>query len=126
MKLIDFNGVAVASPVSFDLVAQDVDGDSNRNQAATMIRIVIAADMRTISIKWHNIIESEKNAIIQQTSSRYGHSNFMMKFINEVGAQENTKFYRGQMTLRQTCFIQGSELYDLSFNVIENDGRGVA
>lgn len=126
MKLLNINGVAVASPVKFELQGQDIDGDSNRNQAATMIRIVIAPDMRTISCQWYGITEAEKNLIIKNTSSRYGYAKFSVKFVNEVGEEETANFYRGQFTLTQISYIAGEEKYSLSFDIIENDGRSFA
>lgn len=126
MKLIDINGVAVASPILFDISAQDIDGDSNRNQAATMIRIVIAPDMRTFTLNWHNITEEEKNIIMKNTGSRYGYATFSLHFINEVGEEETANFYRTSWKLKQTCFIAGEEKYSLEFDIIENDGRSFA
>lgn len=126
MKLLTINGVAVASPVKFELQGQDIDGDSNRNQAATMIRIVIAPDMRTISCQWYGITEEEKNLIIKNTSSRYGYAKFSVKFINEIGEEETADFYRGQFSLSQISFIAGEERYSLTFDIIENNGRSFA
>jgi hypothetical protein len=126
MKIISINGVAVASPVSFVPQIQDVDGDSNRNQAGTMIRIVIAPDMRTFACQWKQLTQAQLSTIIRNTSSRYGHAKFSMTFINEVGEQETANFYRGAETITQVSYIANEERYNLSFNMIENDGRSFA
>ena len=126
MKLLNINGVAVASPVSFMLKGQDIDGDSNRNQAATMIRIVIAPAMRTISCKWHGITGEQKNAILKNVSARFGYAVYSVKFLNEFDEEETCNFYTTSYDLEQTCFISGEEKYALSFDMIENDGRSFA
>ena len=40
-QLYKFNNVEVASPVSFDMELNDLDGDSKRNESGYMTRIVI-------------------------------------------------------------------------------------
>ena len=125
MKILSINGVAVASPTRFSPTIQDIDGEeTGRNQAGTMYRIVIAPEMRSFACEWTNITEEQKNAIIMNTGSRYGFPVFTLSFINEIGDTETAKFYRGGLTVEQSCVIPGEEKYNVSFNMIENDARG--
>lgn len=120
-QLYAFNGVSVAPPTQFDLRLNDIDGDSKRNEKGDMCRIVIASDKRTYSCKWENISISEKNDILKNTSSKYGHANFSMTFSNEYDERETATFYRGtNVSVVPVLVLSETEkYYNVSFDVIE-------
>ena len=122
-QLYKFNNVEVASPVSFDMELNDLDGDSKRNESGYMTRIVIMSDVRKFSCKWQGLTNEEKNIILKNTSSREGHSVFSCEFDNEYDEVETSEFYRGASKITCTSTAGGTKKYDLSFSIIET-GRG--
>lgn len=120
-QLYAFNGVGVAPPTTFDLKLNDIDGDSKRNEHGEMVRIVIASDKRTYSCAWNNISISEKNAILQNTSSKYGNATFDVYFCNEYDEDEHATFYRGtNVSITPVLVLSDTEkYYNLSFDIIE-------
>lgn len=124
-QLYSFNGVEVASPVEFSMELNDLDGDSKRNEAGYMTRIVIMSDIRKFSCRWQGLTIEEKNTILKNTSSREGHAIFECSFDNEYDEVETSYFYRGASKVTCTSIANGEKRYDLSFNIIET-GRGKA
>ena len=120
-QLYQFKGVDVAAPTSFELKLNDIDGDSKRNEHGDMVRIVIASDKRSYSCTWESISIEEKNIILQNTSSKYGHTNFTAKFVNEYDAVETATFYRGtNVSIIPKLVVSDTEkYYDVSFDIIE-------
>lgn len=120
-QLYQFNGIDVAAPSKFELKLNDVDGDSKRNEHGDMVRIVIASDKRSYSCAWENISIDEKNTILQNTSSKYGYTNFSAKFVNEYDVTETATFYRGtNVSIIPKLILSDTEkYYDVSFDIIE-------
>lgn len=120
-QLYEFNGVEVAPPTSFELRLNDIDGDSKRNEHGEMVRIVIASDKRTYSCRWDKITIAEKNTILQNTSSKFGHTTFDAYFSNEYDEDEHATFYRGtNVSITPILVLSDTEkYYNLSFDIIE-------
>lgn len=123
-QLYKFNNIDMPSPVSFDLELNDVDGDSNRNEAAYMVRIVIASDLRKYSCKWQGLSIAEKNLILKNTSSREGYTYFDCTFDNEYDEMETSQFYRGPVSIKCTSIADGNKRYTVEFNIIEVGREG--
>lgn len=120
-QLFQFNGVNIPAPSKFELKLNDIDGDSKRNERGDMVRIVIASDKRSYSCAWEGITIEEKNTILQNTSSKFGHTIFSAMFVNEYDATETANFYRGtNVSIIPRLILSNSvKYYDVSFDIIE-------
>lgn len=66
--MIKINGVAIATPKTFEVTVSDLDGESNRNAKGEMIRDRIAVK-RKINLEWGPLIQSEISIILNAVSS---------------------------------------------------------
>ena len=56
--MLKINGVAIATPKSFQVGIQDLDGESNRNAQGDMIRDRIVVE-RKLECEWAQLTQSE-------------------------------------------------------------------
>lgn len=65
--MISINGVAIATPKSFEVTISDLDGESNRNANGEMIRDRIGVK-RKINLEWAPLTQSEISTILTAVS----------------------------------------------------------
>lgn len=68
--MLKINGVAIATPKSFQVDIQDLDGESNRNAQGDMIRDRIAIK-RKLECEWPPLTQSESSTLLNAVSSVY-------------------------------------------------------
>lgn len=66
--MIKINGVAIATPKTFEVTISDLDGESNRNANGELIRDRIAIK-RKLNLEWPPLIQSEISTLLNATSS---------------------------------------------------------
>ena len=66
--MLSINGVAIATPKSFEVTISDLDGESNRNANGEMIRDRIGIK-RKISLEWPPLTQSEISMLLTAVSS---------------------------------------------------------
>lgn len=115
------NGVEVASPVVFEPILNDIDGDSKRNESQTMVRIVLRPDVHKYKCEWKGITSSQKNVILKNTSSDEGHEIFTAVVDNVYDEKVEMKFYRGTdvTVTNKKYYPDGTMTCNLSFNIVE-------
>lgn len=115
------NGVTVASPVTFEPILNDIDGDSKRNESQTMVRIVLRPDVHKYKCEWKGITSSQKNVILKNTSADEGYETFTAVVDNVYDEKVEMKFYRGtDVTVsNKKYYPDGTMTCNLSFNIIE-------
>lgn len=65
--MLSINGVAIATPKSFQLGIQDIDGETNRNALGDMVRDRIAIK-RKIESEWGPLTQSEISTLLKAVS----------------------------------------------------------
>ena len=66
--MLKVNGVAIATPKTYEVTIQDLDGESNRNASGNMIRDRIAVK-RKINLEWPPLSQGEVSALLNAVSS---------------------------------------------------------
>lgn len=65
--MLNINGVAIATPKSFQITFQDLDGETNRNAKGDMVRDRITTK-RKIECEWPLLTQSEISALLTAVS----------------------------------------------------------
>ena len=66
--MLSINGVAIATPKSFEVTISDLDGESNRNANGEMIRDRIGVK-RKIALEWSPLTQREISTLLIAVSS---------------------------------------------------------
>ena len=66
--MLKINGVAIATPKTYEVTIQDLDGESNRNASGNMIRDRIAVK-RKINLEWPPLSQWEVSTLLNAVSS---------------------------------------------------------
>ena len=66
--MLSINGVAIATPKSFEVTISDLDGESNRNANGEMIRDRIGVK-RKITLEWSPLTQREISTLLIAVSS---------------------------------------------------------
>ncbi len=119
MKILTINGYEIPSPSELSLELTDIDGNSQRNEAGFLNRIIIASDVRKFSVVWDGLNEGEKNELINITRAADGLEFFNMYFVDEYGEVDSSEFYRGPVSYTLTSVANGEKYYMVRFNIIE-------
>lgn len=114
--MIQINGVAIATPKSFKVTINDLDGESNRNARGELIRDRIAVK-RKLECEWAPLSMSEISTILQAMQDVY----FSVTYPDPMEGIMLTKtFYVGDRTAPIYRNIDGNILWEgLSMNFIE-------
>ena len=73
--MLQINGVSIKSPKSLEVTVQDLDGETNRNAAGTLIRDRIATK-RKINLEWSPLSQTEIATLLNAVSSEFFTVNF--------------------------------------------------
>ena len=66
--MISINGVKIATPKTYEVTVNDLDGESNRNANGELIRDRIAVK-RKLNLEWQPLTQSEISALLKAVSS---------------------------------------------------------
>lgn len=65
--MLKINGVAIATPKTYEVTVQDLDGETNRNANGDMIRDRIAVK-RKLNLEWQPLSQSEISTLLTAVS----------------------------------------------------------
>lgn len=93
---LSINGASVKAPKSFSVTLMDLDGESTRNAAGTLVRDVIRKNMRKIDITWGSLSNTEAQSIIATLKGSFFTVNYPDP---ETGTQQTRTFYASDRVL---------------------------
>lgn len=109
---LKLNGVAVAAPLPYNVIINDLDAESGRNARGDMIRDRIGVK-RSIPLEWGILTRQEAAQILNAVSGVF----FQVEYDDpQLGITTKT-FYVGNRDSPK--IIDGSFYKGLAFNVIE-------
>ena len=91
--MLKINGVVIATPSSFEVTIQDIDGESNRNANGDMIRDRITTK-RKINLEWPSLSQSEISTLLNAVSSVF----FTVTFPDPQSGMITKTMYVGDRT----------------------------
>lgn len=113
--MLKINGVAIATPKSFQVDIQDLDGESNRNAQGDMIRDRIAIK-RKLECEWPPLTQSESSTLLNAVSNVY----FTVTFPDPKDGVITKTMYVGDRTIPAYQYINGEVKWSgLKMNFIE-------
>ncbi|SFG05412.1 DUF6711 family protein [Clostridium cadaveris] len=113
--MIKINGVAIATPKVYEVTVQDLDGETNRNAAGTLIRDRIAVK-RKINLEWQPLSQSEISALLNAVSGEF----FTITFPDPQLGTITKTMYVGDRTAPAYQFKNGEVKWSgLKMNFIE-------
>lgn len=113
--MLSINGVAIATPKSFEVTISDLDGESNRNANGEMIRDRIGIKRR-ISLEWPPLTQSEISMLLTAVSSVF----FTVTFPDPQQGVVTKTMYVGDRSAPAYQYINGAVKWSgLKMNFIE-------
>lgn len=114
--MLKINGVAIATPKSFDVSIEDIDGETNRNAQAELLRDRIAVK-RKLSCEWGPLSSSESSVLLKAVSGVF----FTIEFPDpQEGMLVSKTMYVGNRTSPAYSCINGVTKWSgLKMNFIE-------
>lgn len=92
--MIKINGVAIATPKTFEVTVSDLDGESERNANGQLIRDRIAIK-RKITLEWPPLTQAESSKLLNAVSDVF----FAVEFLDpQLGIISKT-MYVGDRTV---------------------------
>ena len=113
--MLKINGVAIATPKSFEVTISDLDGETNRNATGNLIRDRIAIK-RKLSLEWPPLNQAEISSLLNAISTVF----FTVTFPDpQLGIITKT-MYTGDRSSPMYCYINGVAKWEgLKMNFIE-------
>lgn len=113
--MLKINGVTVAAPLPYEVITQDVDGKTERNANARILRDRIAVK-RSIPLSWGVLTEAETREILTAVSD----VEFPVEYNDPELGRATKTFYAGNRKAPM-LINAGNETYykGLSFTVVE-------
>ena len=100
--MIKINGVAIATPKTFEVTVSDLDGNSERNANGQLIRDRIAVK-RKINLEWSPLTQAESSKLLNAVSDVF----FTVEFPDpQLGIISKT-MYVGDRTTPAYSYING-------------------
>ncbi|WP_289128098.1 DUF6711 family protein [uncultured Clostridium sp.] len=100
--MIKINGVAIATPKTFEVTVSDLDGESERNANGQLIRDRIAVK-RKINLEWSPLTQAESSKLLNAVSDVF----FTVEFPDpQLGIISKT-MYVGDRTTPAYSYING-------------------
>lgn len=113
--MISINGVAIATPKTYEATVTDLDGESNRNANGELIRDRIAVK-RKLNLEWGPLTQSEIQTLLNAVSSVF----FTVTFPDPMSGMVTKTMYVGDRTAPAYSFINGQVKWQgLKMNFIE-------
>ena len=100
--MLKINGVAIATPKTFEVTVSDLDGESERNANGQLIRDRIAVK-RKINLEWSPLTQAESSKLLNAVSDVF----FTVEFPDpQLGIISKT-MYVGDRTTPAYSYING-------------------
>lgn len=113
--MLKINGVAIATPKTFEITIQDLDGESNRNANGDLIRDRITVK-RKINLEWPQLTQGQISTLLNAVSSVF----FTVTFPDPQLGLITKTMYVGDRTSPAYSYINGQVKWqDLKMNFIE-------
>ncbi|NME65841.1 hypothetical protein HF846_14690 [Clostridium cadaveris] len=113
--MLKINGVAIATPKTYEVTVQDLDGETNRNANGDMIRDRIAVK-RKINLEWAPLSQSEISTLLTAVSGVF----FTVTFPDPQLGMVTKTMYVGDRTSPAYQFKNGEVKWSgLKMNFIE-------
>ncbi|MDM8312829.1 hypothetical protein QUW36_12245 [Clostridium cadaveris] len=113
--MLKINGVAIATPKTYEVTVQDLDGETNRNANGDMIRDRIAVK-RKINLEWAPLSQSEISTLLTAVSGVF----FTVTFPDPQDGLITKTMYVGDRTSPAYQFKNGEVKWSgLKMNFIE-------
>lgn len=114
--MLKINGVDIATPKSFKVTINDIDGESNRNAKGDLIRDRVATK-RKLECEWPPLTMAQSSTLLQAVKDIY----FQVEFPDPMeGALITKTCYVGDRSSPMYALINGEYLWQgLSMNIIE-------
>lgn len=113
--MLKLNGVAVAAPLPYEVLIQDIDGKTERNANARIMRDRIATK-RSIPLEWGVLNKVEVQEILSAVSG----VEFSVVYDDPILGQTTKTFYAGNRKAPKLLEAGNEKYYKgLSFTVIE-------
>lgn len=113
--MIKINGVNIATPKTYEVTIQDLDGESNRNANGAMVRDRIAIK-RKLNLEWPPLSQREISTLLNAVSSVF----FTITFPDPQEGMITKTMYVGDRTAPAYMYINGEAKWSgLKMNLIE-------
>lgn len=113
--MISVNGVAIATPKTFEATVTDLDGESNRNANGELIRDRIAVK-RKLNLEWGPLTQAETQTLLSAVSSVF----FTVTFPDPQSGMITKTMYVGDRTAPAYQYVNGEVKWQgLKMNFIE-------
>lgn len=113
--MISINGVAIATPKTFEATVSDLDGESNRNADGELIRDRIAVK-RKLNLEWGPLTQAETQTLLSAVSSVF----FTVTFPDPMSGVVTKTMYVGDRTAPAYQYVNGEVKWQgLKMNFIE-------
>ena len=114
--MLKINGVAIATPKSFQVDISDLDGETGRNANGTLIRDRIATK-RKLSCAWPSLSMGEVSTLLQAVENK----SFTVEYPDPMAGANMTKtFYVGDRQMPVYMKKNGQVVWEgLTMNFIE-------
>lgn len=114
--MLQIDGVAIASPKSFKVSINDLDGESNRNAKGELIRDRVAVK-RKLELEWPPLTNSQMSTLLTKVQNVF----FTVTYPDPMTGSNQTKtFYVGDRTAPMYKNTAGNILWEgLNMNFIE-------
>ncbi|MBS4534969.1 hypothetical protein GOQ29_04975 [Clostridium sp. D2Q-14] len=113
--MLKLNGVAVAAPLPYKVIINDLDGESGRNARGDLIRDRIAIK-RSINLEWGVLTNQEAKTILNAVSRIF----FPVEYEDPQLGRTTKTFYVGDRDVPVLIETSSGIFYKgLAFNIIE-------
>ena len=113
--MLKVNGVAIATPKTYEISVSDLDGESNRNANGVLIRDRIAIK-RKINLEWGPLTQNQISTLLNAVSSVF----FTVTFPDPQLGMASMTMYVGDRTAPAYTYINGVAKWSgLKMNFIE-------
>lgn len=113
--MLKINGVAIATPKTYEVTVQDLDGETNRNADGGLIRDRIAVK-RKINLEWPPLTQAEISTLLTAVSGVF----FTVTFPDPQLGMVTKTMYVGDRTSPAYQFKNGEVKWSgLKMNFIE-------
>lgn len=113
--MLKINGVAIATPKSYEVIVQDLDGETNRNANGDLVRDRIAVK-RKIQLEWPPLTQSEIATLLTAVSSVF----FTVTFPDpQLGVITRTMYVGDRTSQAYSCINGIVKWSGLKMNFIE-------
>lgn len=113
--MLKINGVAIATPKSYEVIVQDLDGETNRNANGDLVRDRISVK-RKIQLEWPPLTQSEISALLTAVSDVF----FTVTFPDpQLGVITRTMYVGDRTSQAYSCINGIVKWSGLKMNFIE-------